>query len=226
MGDILKGETFVDGQDFTGARANNLVDNAVIQPDFISTKALVTPVTGDHVLVRQATTGLLKRATVGAVSTVGGNVQTIELVMPDDEFDVVGGDTGAVVKTVTWKNVGGNRVFAAPADGSFGQPSIRDVVPRDLQLATTIIAASAIDWDLSNYFTKTLGGVTNFTFANVFDGRTIHVAIAHAGHVCHFPASVRWPGGVEPLPTAATSIFKFVVIGGLQYGWLEAEDCH
>jgi hypothetical protein len=76
MADLVAGETFADGgAAVTGARLNNHVNGATIDPAFISAKALVTPVAGDHLLIRQAGSGLLKKATVGSVA-IGGFLQT------------------------------------------------------------------------------------------------------------------------------------------------------
>lgn len=88
--------------------------------------------------------------------------------------------------------------------------------------ASSSIAASAIDWSLSNTFFKTLGANTTFTFSNATDSQTIIVAITNtAGNfTATWPAAVLWANGSDPVLTlgAKTDVFTFVRINGVLYG--------
>lgn len=88
--------------------------------------------------------------------------------------------------------------------------------------ASVSIAASNIDWSLSNCFFKTLGANTTFTFSNDSDAQTIIVAITNtAGNfTAAWPAAVQWTNGSEPVLTIGvkTCVFTFVKINGVIYG--------
>lgn len=88
--------------------------------------------------------------------------------------------------------------------------------------ASQSIAASNIDWSLSNTFFKTLGANTTFTFSNATDSQTIIVAITNtAGNfTATWPAAVLWANGSEPVLTlgAKTDVFTFVRINSVLYG--------
>lgn len=232
MSDIVGGETWVDGQTVNGARLNNDLNAAVIQPDFIDSKALTTPVGADHVVIRQASSGLLKKSTVTALNSAGGNVNTVDVVMPSTEYNVTppGPSSGAVVKTVAWKPVSGNKILASPSNGSSGAPAFRTVLPADIVINPNTILASEIDWSVSTTFVKILTTATLFIFSHIQNGQIIHVAITHNGSLAHWPSSgptaVRWSDGLEPQPNLATTIFKFAVLGGVVFGWIEAVNLH
>lgn len=88
--------------------------------------------------------------------------------------------------------------------------------------ASQSIAASNIDWSLSNTFFKTLGANTTFTFSNETDSQTIIVAITNtAGNfTAAWPAAVLWTNGSQPVLTlgAKTDVFTFVRINSVVYG--------
>ena len=224
MSDIQTGETFADGQTFTGARANKAVNEAVIKPDFVDSKELATPVAGDHLVFRQASSGLLKKTTVTSLNNSGGNVTSVGLSLPTAEYTVTGSPVnGAGTLTGTRKPQSGNKVFASPADGSSGTPSFRVMVAKDLYLPSALIAAAQIDWSLSDNFYKSLTGGVTFTFLNVPAAGAIYVKIIHNLFVPHWPA-IAWPGASEPNYSVGTTIFKFMVIAGVTYGWVEATN--
>ena len=228
MPDILAGETFVDGQSINGARLNNHVNGSQIQPEFVGTKSVVTAAVGDYLLLwRAGPPPTLRRATIQSVNGVAGNVTSVGLDLPDTEFTVGPPVTSSGNLTASWKPGGSNAVLGCPANGSFGAPSFRHLVPQDIRFSTLPIPGAHIDWNQSNRFSKNLTGTTTFLFDNVLDGLGIYVAINHnPNFIAHWPGNVLWPGGTEPLPNAAVSIFKFEVIGGNIFGWLEAANCH
>jgi hypothetical protein len=226
MADIQKGVTFLSGQVVTADLLNNLVDQALNQPGLIGDKGGVALQTNDEVLVRDVSANQLKRATVQDVNLAGGGVVSVALLLPTGEFNVSGTPiTSAGTFICTWKPVSGNKVLVSPADGSSGSPVFRDLLPQDVWMPSVLIAAQEINWDSGYSFHKSLSGSANFTFTHSLDGRTIHVALVHNGYGATWPASIRWANGVQPVPTLETSIFKFTVINGLTYGWLEASGC-
>lgn len=87
--------------------------------------------------------------------------------------------------------------------------------------ASISIAASNIDWSLSNCFYKTLGANTTFTFSNDSDAQTIVVAITNTvgNFTATWPSAVQWTGATEPVLTtgAKTDVFTFVKINGVIY---------
>jgi hypothetical protein len=66
--DILKGDTFADGQTLNGARLNKLVDDAVIAPEFISGKSTGTVTAAGQVVFLEQPSGVLKKATISAIN--------------------------------------------------------------------------------------------------------------------------------------------------------------
>lgn len=224
MSDINGGETFADGQTLSGERLNNHVNEAVIQPDFVGTKSIVPPVGGDHLLALQASTGQLRRVTVQGVAQVGGNVSSVGLDMPST-FEVTGSPvTGAGTLTADWIPGNANKVMATPADGSMGKIALRARDPRDVRFASVTVPAAVIDWSQADKFARALVANTPFTFTNVTNGAEIVVAIQHNSHLAHWPATVHWPDGEEPAPSAAATLFRFMNIAGVLYGYVEAEN--
>jgi hypothetical protein len=63
-GDILTGTTFSDGQTVTAALLNNAVNNATIQPAFISGQGSASPASTDQIVFYQTSGGTLKKSTL------------------------------------------------------------------------------------------------------------------------------------------------------------------
>jgi hypothetical protein len=203
MSDIQKGDTFVDGQTVTGARLNALVDSAIILAAFISGKAQVVPVGGDHLVIYQASSGQLKKALVSALPFV----TSVGLSMPSSVFDVAGSPiTGAGTITVTFDDQTANKFLASP-DGSTGQPSFRQIGSQDDCKAPVAIAANDIDWTLGWVFQKTITGVFTPTFSNTKNGQTIRVFIQQGGGgtIVWSIANLKWPAGTPPAQINATN---------------------
>ena len=121
-------------------------------------------------------------------------------------------------------------VLAGAATGStFIEPVFRALAIKDTVIPTVTIAASAIDWSLGNVFSKGLAANITFTFTNTTDGQTIRVRILQdASHTVHWPATVMWPGGIEPTMTVGGGrfdIFTFINIAGIIYG-TAVQDMH
>lgn len=79
------------------------------------------------------------------------------------------------------------------------------------------VAATDVDCSLGNYFTKTVGGTTAFTFSNVPASRAFSfvLAVTHTSGAITWPATVSWPGGTAPtLTTGKTHLFVFVTSDG------------
>jgi hypothetical protein len=85
--------------------------------------------------------------------------------------------------------------------------------------ATIAVAALAIDWSLSNAFSKTLSaGANAITFSNQSSGQTIIVRLTGAASTVSWP-TVRWPGGTVPTQTASgTDVYTFFFDGTNTYG--------
>lgn len=85
-----------------------------------------------------------------------------------------------------------------------------------------LIAASDVNWALSNTFYKTLAANSTFTFSNDQEGKTIVVAITNtAGNfTLGWPAAVQWANGSQPVLTIGvkTDVFTFVKINSVIYG--------
>jgi hypothetical protein len=81
------------------------------------------------------------------------------------------------------------------------------------------IAASEIDWNEGNYFTKTISGNTTFTFANLpatlGDAQFITVRVINSGlYSVSWPATVNWHNGTTPTQTASgTDVYVLVCEG-------------
>jgi|ERR1041385_192256 hypothetical protein len=220
MADITGGETFVDGQAFNAARANNHVNGAVIQPAFISAKASITPVGGDWVLVLQDSSSLLKKSTITSLPVV----TSVALTMPSG-FTVSGSPiTSNGTLAVTLSDQTTNKHLASPADGSSGAPTFRTRDPRDSRFVAVNIAAQDVDWNLGNVFWKNITTPTGFTFSNTADGAEIMVRISHAGNAATWPAGIFWENGTPPSPTTGITLFRFLKIVGTIYGWVEASN--
>jgi hypothetical protein len=226
MPDVQSGETFVDGQTFNAARANNAVNGATILPAFLSGKAAilhgaVVPA-NDLVLIYQASSSLLKKITIAEFNQIAGSVSSVGLTMPSG-FSVSGSPvTSAGTLGVTLASQSGNKHLASPASGS-GAPTFRARDPRDSRYGTSTIAADSIDWVLADSFTKTLSANTTFTFANSAAGAQIVVIIHGSGFTYTWPAAVKWAGGTEQHPDGV-NLFRFTNVNGTIYGNLEIEN--
>jgi hypothetical protein len=88
-------------------------------------------------------------------------------------------------------------------------------------IAASAISASAIDWSLSNMYTKTLGANTTFTFSNQTSGQTITVRLTNtaSNYTVTWP-TVRWSGGTAPTMTvgAFSDVYTFLYDGSNTYG--------
>ena len=83
------------------------------------------------------------------------------------------------------------------------------------------IAASSINWNLGNVFTKTLSANTTFTFANVTAGQTIVVRLTNtaSNYTVTWP-TIRWAVGIAPVMTtgAVSDVYTFINDGSNTYG--------
>ncbi|MCE2836695.1 MAG: hypothetical protein LW834_07005 [Cyanobium sp. 49614_E6] len=76
----------------------------------------------------------------------------------------------------------------------------------------TPVAALAVDCSLGNYFTKTVAADSAFTFSGAPAARSyaFTLKVIHTSGAITWPASVKWPGGTAPAPTAGkTHLFMF-----------------
>jgi hypothetical protein len=140
------------------------------------------------------------------------------------EFSVTGSPlTTTGTLAVSTVNQSSNKIYASPADGSSGVPAFRVMAPKDLALPTLNIAASTIDWSLSNSFWKFLpNSATTFNFTNQAEGQSIKVLLSSGGGSCTVNwGTVYWPNGVKPviLTTAgSTDLYIFHRINAITVG--------
>jgi hypothetical protein len=223
MSQIQRGETFVDGQTVTAARLNNLVDLASAVTGLILDQAATTVSVNDQVLIWDDATNSLKRATLAALFTDAVGVTSVGLTMPGTTFGV----TGSPITThgtigVAWDTQSANEVLCGPPSGGDGTPAFRALNVADVTPATVPIAATTINWDLGNVFTKSLTGTTTFGMANPNEGQVITVLLSNTGTFgVNWPGTIRWPGGVAHTMTSGGGrqdmcIFRY--IGGNYWG--------
>jgi hypothetical protein len=211
MGDITKGDTFLDGQPITGDRLNALVDAAVINPTLISDKTLITPVAGDVALVFEASSGLLRKASAAGAGAGVGTVNSVGLALPGSIFSVSGSPvTNAGTLTGALLNQVGNKVLAAPADGSSGVPTFRVLTPKDVPAGTSTLSGTVVDWSLAPTFILNLTGNITLTFLNNAPGLSIKVW-ANGLFSVIWP-TVLWPNSVTPTQDTNT-LWEFTQIG-------------
>ncbi len=91
--------------------------------------------------------------------------------------------------------------------------------------AAAAVSAFAIDWTLSNVFTKTLAaGANTFTFSNAASGMCIIVRVTGAASTLTWP-TVKWAGGTPPTQTASgKDVYTFFHDGTDIYG-SAVQDC-
>ena len=199
MGDIQTGISWVDGQTVSAAQLNNMVNNAVIEPEFYSGRTTSIPVDTDSLLFYQASSDSLKRTSISKIVETG---------MPD---------AGTVAA---------NRFLAGPATGSAQVPVYREITPADLQMSPVDLGVGlVIDWSLSKSFFRTLTGNPTFTFTNVNAGDAIIVALTQGGAGGFFPTftGVSWEGGAAPTTWSTavgkTDLIMFTRIAGKTCAW-------
>ena len=212
MSDISKGDFFVDGQTVNGARLNNLVDQAVIQPSFVSDKSLVAPLAGDVALIYQQSSGQLRKASMPV--GVQGTVTSVGLALPGSIFNVTGSPINTVgTLTGTLLNQVGNKFLGSPSDGSSGPPAFRALGPSDMPSGMSVIGGTVVDWDLAPMFFLTITGNITLTFTNNISGRAIKIRTFRpsGAFTVTWPAAI-WAGGVIP-PISNVNLFEFNMMG-------------
>lgn len=88
------------------------------------------------------------------------------------------------------------------------------------------IFTNTIDWNRAEYYQRNISSTTTFDFINAIDGKTKTIAVTNVGASdveVEFPSYVKWQGGSTPVPRilitpGSTSIFTFIVMGGIYYG--------
>jgi hypothetical protein len=217
MAQLQRGETFVDGQIVNAARLNNLVDLATALSGLILTQALTTVSVNDQVLLWDDATNSLKRATLAALFSDAVGVTSVALTMPAATFTVNNSPiTTAGTIGVQWDPVDANTALCGPPSGGTGTPAFRALNVADITPATVPIAASTINWDLGNVFTKSLTTTITFGHANANEGQVITVLLSNTGAFgVNWPGTIRWPGGTAHTMTSGAGrhdmcIFRYI----------------
>jgi len=81
----------------------------------------------------------------------------------------------------------------------------------------TSMAALDVNCSLGNYFTKTIAGVSTFTFSNVPSAAaySFTLELTHTSGAITWPTEVKWPSDTPPtLTTGNTHLFMFVTDDG------------
>lgn len=224
---------------------NNIIDQAFSQDDIIHDQTLLTGTVdpaNDEVLVWHSVSAPagLRRAKINKLPS--GVTSVSMTVAPSDVFALTGTPittTGTLAFSL--KSQTANKVLCGPPSGATTTPTFRTLVPADIALTTSLIAASAIDWNLGNVFDKTLTATSNtFTFSNVNDGQTIKVRVRQnatgtatlAWNAA--PLLIIWCDDVTPTVTTTPdgySVFIFTAVtgsGGVTriHGFLEQLPSH
>ena len=84
---------------------------------------------------------------------------------------------------------------------------------------SSIVAVAALDINCAsgNFFTKTINANSTFTFSNPPSAKaySFTLELTHTSGSVTWPSSVRWPGGIAPtISAASTSLFMFVTDDG------------
>jgi len=191
MSDIVRGITFTTSIP-DAASAHQLVDNAVIQPSFISTKTAGTPADGDSFIYVNSN-GAFKRCVltrlVAAFPSGGpGNEYALRKLGITSETAAAGDDARFPARLHNIRKA------------NFNSPDT-DAVPKDFAFASKSLSGiTVIDWDLSNVFYETLGNNKTYTFLNVRDGRKITLVFKPQGHSITLPGTLSVVGINDELP--------------------------
>jgi hypothetical protein len=81
----------------------------------------------------------------------------------------------------------------------------------------TAMGALDVDCSTANYFTKTIAGVSTFTFSNVpsSGAYSFTLELTHTSGTITWPTEVKWPADTAPtLTTGKTHLFIFVTDDG------------
>jgi hypothetical protein len=121
--------------------------------------------------------------------------------------------------------MGNNLSHSLVGDYGFRDESDRLLSLVRLQLSTVAVApaASAIDWSLSNSFSKSIAGNTTFTFTNTTEKEIVVVVASSGAYTVTWPAGIKWPAGSAPVQTSSgTDVYRFVKQGSVFYGYRAA----
>lgn len=181
MSDIQRGITFTTSIP-DAASAHQLVDNAVILPAFITTKATAPPSSADSFIFSK--NGALRRCTLDTLINAfprgaAANVFSLRKLGTQATMAAAGNDPRfpAQFTGLRKANNHGPDTAAVPKDTAF--PS------KSLDGAHTIV-----DWDQADVFHDDLATPKTYTFTNVRDGRTIQFIIKLNGRAVTLPAAI------------------------------------
>ena len=110
MAQIQKGDTFVDGQQVTGARLNQLIDSATVLPNIITDQTNLTANTvasGDSVLLYDLSATALREATASDLLNSGLAVTTSSITGVANSDIVITPNDGALVTGATYTSTDG-----------------------------------------------------------------------------------------------------------------------
>lgn len=165
-----------------------------------------TALTDDDFATLTNTVTLTNKSIALGSNTVTGTTAQFNAALTDNDFATLAGS-----ETLT------NKTLTAPAASD---PTFTGAVYANGSSRGNITAMAALDVDcsLGNYFTKSIGSNSTFTFSNAPSSRAygFMLKIVTTGSpAITWPASVYWPNNVEPARSANTThLYMFMTDNG------------
>ena len=216
--DIL---VFVDGVAQRPTSSYSVISESVLLFNTI-------PSSGSNVEIRYFSSALIvsfATSSLGAEYYTGNNSSSLFLLTNQyvyHDYDVIVSLDGLIQKpTIDYTVISGSYLnFSTPP------PQSTDLEVRYLVVTTTAISAATkavppsivysqeIDWATNDNFEKQVSTSENYTFTNVFPGRSISFILANTGSstvIPVFPIYVKWSNAISPQGTLASyvSVYTF-----------------
>lgn len=215
MAQIQKGTTYGTTSPsnlVTSTNLNGHVDDAVLLPGAITDQTAKTVLaSADTILAHSAADTALRKTTVAQVfaspQPIGSTTASTGAFTNLSASGTVSG-TGFSSYLASPPSIGST----TPASGAFTSLSTTG----QYKSAATAVAALNVDCSLGNYFTKTIGTNSTFTFSNVPTGvYAFALEVENTAGTISWPSSVKWPNDTAPtLSTGRTHLFVFITDDG------------
>ena len=232
---ISKGHVYNPGDVVDAADLNALVDSATLLKGAIGEQGAVAIATNDYLLFTDTSnSGALQKGLVSSLPA-GGTVSSVGMtVAPTSVLAVTGTPvttTGTLALSLNSQL--GNKVLAAPSDGSLGSPAFRVLVPADTESLRTIPGTYIIDCSLGSAFSLALTANTTLSLRNGIAGQTIKVWLRQDSPIRTLAwtapgGTIVWRGGTVPVIAATPNwvdIYTFFCTGTDYFGKAD-EDFH
>lgn len=196
MGDIQRGVSFTTNIP-DAVTLQNLVDQAIILPAFISAKTVATPASGDaFVFLKGSGPGVLRQCTLaGLISAFpangAANVASLRK-LGTNSTDAAAGNDPRFPARLT-----GIRFANGPGPDTVA--SVSQLQP----IALNLSGQTNIAWNSAIMFSDSLTANKTYTFSNTANGKRIIVAVKLNGHTATFPAV---QNGTVPVIGSGTTV--------------------